>query len=140
MQKFSKSLNFGMEKYVPESYLFAVFLVFVVFLMGIVIAGKGPMDMATYFSNKMWNFLAFSMQMVLMIVTGFVCATTPIGKKIFSVIGRIPKTSVQAVILVCTLIRTGIPALGHRTGGRRPAGPRNRPEYEEVGLQITGGL
>ena len=100
MQKFSKSLNFGMEKYVPESYLFAVFLVFVVFLMGIVIAGKGPMDMATYFSDKMWNFLAFSMQMVLMIVTGFVLATTPLGKKVFSAIGRIPKTSVQAVILV----------------------------------------
>ncbi len=100
IQKISRSLGFGMEKYVPESFLFAVALVIIVFALGIIVAGQGPMEMATYFSENMWNFLAFSMQMVMILVTGFVIATTPLGKKFFSTLARIPKNSVQAVIFV----------------------------------------
>jgi short-chain fatty acids transporter len=102
-QKISAALNFGMEKYIPDSFLFAVLLVFIVFLMGIFVAGKGPLDMVNYFSQNIWNFLTFSMQMVLIIVTGFVVSTSPLGKRFFAAMARIPQTSFQAVLLVSTL-------------------------------------
>jgi short-chain fatty acids transporter len=86
------------QKYLPDPLLFAVILTFVVFIMGIVINKQTPLSMIKYWGDGFWNLLSFSMQMVLILVTGFVLASSPIFKKLLSKIANSMKSPSQAVI------------------------------------------
>jgi short-chain fatty acids transporter len=99
LRKFAEKLNVGMDRITPDSFIFAVALTVVVYLMGI-IAGNGPFQMIKFWAEGFWNFLLFGMQMVLVLVTGFTLATTRIGQKGLAVIARIPKNSAQATVFI----------------------------------------
>ena len=111
IEKMSTALNVRMESYVPDSFIFAVILTLVVYIMGIFIAGKGPFQMINFWYGGFWNFLTFSMQMLLILVTGFSIATTPLGERFLAFLGRIPKSSLSAVIF--TTLVSGILAYIH---------------------------
>jgi short-chain fatty acids transporter len=111
VERMSTALNVRMESFVPDSFIFAILLTLVVYIMGIFIAGKGPFQMIQFWQGGFWNFLTFSMQMLLVLVTGFTIATTPLGEKILSFLGRIPKSSLAAVIFA-TLV-SGVLAYIH---------------------------
>lgn len=76
--RFSNSL---MEKYLPDPFLFVLILTLVIFVMGLGLTESSPIEMVTYRGDGFWALLAFSMQMVLVLVTGFVLASSPIFKK-----------------------------------------------------------
>jgi len=87
------------QRYLPDPFLFAVILTFVVFLMGIFINKQSPLDMVKYWGGGFWNLLTFSMQMVLILVTGFVLANAPFIKNILKNIAKAMKTPAQAVMV-----------------------------------------
>ena len=100
LRSFSQKLNFGMDRITPDSFIFAILLTFVVFLLGVTLAGKGPFEMTVFWANGFWAFLTFSMQMVLILATGFTLATTPPGQKALALIAKLPKTSIQATVFI----------------------------------------
>lgn len=100
LRRLSVSLNFGMDRIVPDSFIFAIALTFIVFLMGMGIAGKDAFSMVKYWAEGFWKFLGFSMQMVLVLTTGFTLATTPIGQRTLTAVARIPKTAVSGTIFI----------------------------------------
>ena len=100
LRSFSQKLNFGMDRITPDSFIFAILLTFVVFLLGVTLAGKGPFEMTKFWAEGFWAFLTFSMQMVLILATGFTLATTPPGQKALALIARLPKTSIQATVFI----------------------------------------
>ncbi|HCX03645.1 MAG TPA: short-chain fatty acid transporter, partial [Clostridiales bacterium] len=69
-KKFTNGCVAIVNKYLPDPFLFAVILTFVVFILGVIMTGQGPLDMVLHWSGGFWNLLAFSMQMVLVLVTG----------------------------------------------------------------------
>lgn len=93
------------QRYLPDAFLFAVILTLLVFLLGIFMAGNTPIQMVEYWGTGFWDLLAFSMQMALVVTTGYVLANTPIVKKILEKISLRAKNPIQAVILV-TFIAT----------------------------------
>jgi len=86
------------QKYLPDPFLFAIVLTFVVFIMGIIINKQSPLSMVKYWGDGFWNLLSFSMQMVLILVTGFVLASSPLFKKLLSKIANSMKSPSQAVM------------------------------------------
>lgn len=100
LRNFSQKLNFGMDRITPDSFIFAILLTFVVFVMGLTIAGKGPFEMTKFWAEGFWAFLTFSMQMVLILATGFTLATTPAGQKFLALIAKLPKTAVSATVFI----------------------------------------
>lgn len=88
------------QRYLPDAYLFAVLLTLVVFLMGIFISGSSPSDMVNHWGSGFWDLLEFSMQMALIVVTGYVLANTPIIKKALQKVSTLAKTPGLAIILV----------------------------------------
>ncbi len=88
------------QRFLPDAFLFAVILTFVVFLMGILFTGSTPIQMVEYWGNGFWDLLAFAMQMSLIVVTGYVLANTPIIKKGLVVISALAKTPARAIMLV----------------------------------------
>lgn len=106
LRKSVSKLNFGLDRITPDSFIFAVALTVIVYVMGL-IAGNGPFQMIKFWAEGFWNFLLFSMQMVLVLVTGFTLATTRIGQKGLAKIARIPKNSAQATVFML-IVSTGL--------------------------------
>ena len=103
-QQGARALNSGVAHLVPHSFLFAVLLTFTAYLMGIFGAYQGPFDMIRFWANGFWNFLSFSMQMVLMVTAGFSVASVPIGRKALRALAAIPQTPRGAVMFLTGII------------------------------------
>ena len=89
-----------MQRFLPDAFLFAVVLTVIVFLFGMIATGQGPLDMLNHWGKGVWGLLAFSMQMVLVLVTGHVLALAPPFKKLLVKLAGIPKTPFQGIALV----------------------------------------
>ncbi|MDO6657936.1 short-chain fatty acid transporter [Anaerobacillus sp. 1_MG-2023] len=101
MIKASISLsNRIMQRYLPDPFLFVIILTFVVFAFGLVFTGSSPVQMVQYFGEGFWSLLAFSMQMVLVLVTGYVLASSPLFKKGLRFLAARAKTPGQAIVYV----------------------------------------
>ncbi|GEC93279.1 short-chain fatty acid transporter [Brevibacillus brevis] len=88
------------QRYLPDAFLFAVILTFLVFVAGIIVNGKTPMEMVNYWGGGFWSLLSFTMQMVLILITGHTLASTNICKRGLNALGSLAKTPGQAIVLV----------------------------------------
>ncbi|KAA0926935.1 short-chain fatty acid transporter [Psychrobacter sp. ANT_H56B] len=95
--RFSNSL---MEKYLPDPFLFVIILTVVIFALGLGLTDSSPVQMVAFWGEGFWALLAFSMQMVLVLVTGFVLASSPIFKKGLGKLASLAKSPGSAIILV----------------------------------------
>jgi short-chain fatty acids transporter len=101
VQKLTQFFVKIVQKYLPDPFLFAAILTFIVFLGGIFVMKSSPMDMVKFWGNGFWNLLAFSMQMVLVLVTGHALANSPPVKKVLEGIAGVAKTPTSAIMLTC---------------------------------------
>lgn len=99
IRKMTKFFVKMVQKYLPDPFLFAVLLTVVVFLMGMIVNKQSPMNMIKFWGEGFWKLLAFSMQMVLILVTGFVLASSPFFKSMLSSIAKGMKSPAQAVMV-----------------------------------------
>lgn len=95
--RFSNSL---MEKYLPDPFLFVIILTLVIFVMGLGLTDSSPVQMVAFWGQGFWALLAFSMQMVLVLVTGFVLASSPVFKTGLGKLASLAKSPGSAITLV----------------------------------------
>lgn len=88
------------KNWLPDPFVFAVVLTFVVFIVAMPITKSSPMALIDAWYGGFWSILSFAMQMALVLVTGTVLATTDIFKKYLSKLAGMCKTPGQAVFLV----------------------------------------
>jgi len=94
-----RRLTYLSERYMPDPLLFAILLTFVVFVLGITLAGNSFMQMVNHWYKGFWNLLTFSMQMVLILVTGHALAVAPGVRNFLVKVAGIPKNNAQAAAL-----------------------------------------
>lgn len=103
MTRLKGIINFSnhiMQRYLPDPYLFVVLLTFVVFILGLIFTGSSPIEMVQFWGEGFWELLDFSMQMVLVLVTGHVLASSPLFKKILGGLATTAKSPGSAIIIV----------------------------------------
>lgn len=88
------------QRYLPDAYLFAIILTFIVFFLGVIFTDNSPVEMLAHWGDGFWDLLAFSMQMALVVITGYVLANTAIVKNFLTRLSKLAKTPGQAVMLV----------------------------------------
>jgi short-chain fatty acids transporter len=102
-----KNMSNGLAKivknYLPTPYVLALLLSLFVFICGLVFTDAGFMDMTQYFGDGMFSLLSFTMQMVLVLVTGYALAKAPIVTRILKKIAALPKNKFQAVMLTAVI-------------------------------------
>lgn len=91
------------RRYLPDPLVFAMLLTIIVFVMGVTLTNTTSIEMISIWGNGFWNLLAFTMQMVMVVVTGHALASAPQIRKFLIKLASIPKTPAQGVALV-TLI------------------------------------
>ncbi|WP_297406904.1 short-chain fatty acid transporter [uncultured Cetobacterium sp.] len=98
--KFTKFCVALMQKYLPDPFLFASLLTFIVFILASLLTWQTPLAMAMHWGKGVWSLLAFSMQMVMVLVSGHTLATAPFFKKILDKLSLLPKSPKQAIMYV----------------------------------------
>lgn len=104
-KKFTNGCVKLVQKYLPDPFIFAVILTFLVFILGIVFTKQTPLQMTMHWSKGLWSLLAFSMQMALVLVTGHTLAKAPAFDRLLKKLAKIPKSPLQAIVYV-TFIST----------------------------------
>lgn len=95
-----------MQKFLPDAYIFAVILTIIVFVASMIFTKQGFIGLVGHWGKGVWSLLAFSMQMVLVLVTGHVLALSPPFKKLLDYLSNIPKTPAQGIALVSIISYT----------------------------------
>lgn len=84
----------------PSPFLFAIILTYVAALAAFLSEGSTPVQVALAWYDGFWSLLQFAMQMVIILVTGFVVAYHPRVRAGILRLVHLPKNGRQAVILV----------------------------------------
>ncbi|MBM3461558.1 MAG: short-chain fatty acid transporter [Armatimonadetes bacterium] len=87
------------EHWFPDAFSFAILTVAVVYLLGCAI-GNPPMKMALFFGEGFWKLIEFTMQMVMIIVSGYALATAPPIHRVIVRMASVPKTPRGAVAYI----------------------------------------
>ena len=88
------------ERYLPDAFVLVLVLSLVVFGAGMLVEGHGPVAMAEFWGDGFWNLLSFSMQMVLILVSGFVVASTPVFKRLLQALAKLARSPGQGIVMV----------------------------------------
>lgn len=88
------------ERYLPDPYIFVIILTLIAGGAAAVVEKKAPMAIINMWGNGFWGLLAFTMQMLLVLVAGYMLASTPAVRRILAALASLPKTPGAAIILV----------------------------------------
>lgn len=88
------------RKYLPDPFIFAVLLTFIVFIIALPVTNNSTMNLVDAWYKGFWSILSFSMQMALVLITGTILATTSVVKSALQKIAFLAKTPGGAIVLV----------------------------------------
>ena len=95
----------------PSPFLFAILLTYFVYGLALALGElgmieqpdggtAGPFALVELWFDGFWNFLAFAMQMTLILMTGFALAYHPRANDLLVRLAKLPNSGGQAVVLV----------------------------------------
>ncbi len=84
------------ERWFPDAYIFAALGVVIVALAAFAI-GASPQDTAVAFGDGFWSLIPFTMQMVFVVIGGYVVATAPPVAWLIGRLAGLPRTGRGAV-------------------------------------------
>ncbi|MGA7458807.1 MAG: TIGR00366 family protein, partial [Candidatus Korobacteraceae bacterium] len=87
------------ERWFPDPLVFALLGIVIVFVVGILLH-QSPAKLAIQGGKNFWALVPFTMQMVMIIIGGYVVASTPIVYRVIRRLAEIPKTPRGAVAMV----------------------------------------
>ncbi|MGM0544551.1 MAG: short-chain fatty acid transporter [Pseudomonadota bacterium] len=88
------------ERYLPDPYIFVLLLTLIAAIAAIAIERQTPLAVLRFWGDGFWGLLTFSMQMLLVLVTGFMLASSPPVKRLLQRLASTAKTPGGAIILV----------------------------------------
>ncbi|MCB5226525.1 short-chain fatty acid transporter [Alishewanella sp. 16-MA] len=91
------------ERYLPDPYIFVLLLTIVVFAAAVLFEQQSPQQVLQQWGDGFWGLLSFAMQMLLVLVTGYMLASTPLVKAILDRLAMLAKTPGQAIVLVSVI-------------------------------------
>jgi short-chain fatty acids transporter len=93
------SLSDWFEKWFPDAFALALAVVAVVFV-ACLLAGNTVLDTAQRFGTGFWDLVAFTMQMSMIVVTGYAVATSPPVYALIRKLASVPRGARGAVAFV----------------------------------------
>jgi short-chain fatty acids transporter len=133
------------ERFFPDAFVFALGAIVVTFAGGMII-GVAPVKLATEFGNGFWSLVNFTMQMAMVIVGGFVVASSPPIARLTAKLASIPKTArgavafVAAFAMLSSLISWGLSLIFTGLLVREITRRIERVDYRAIGAAAYLGL
>ena len=87
------------EKWFPDAFVLALSVVAVVFIASLGV-GSSLLDTAQWFGTGFWGLVTFTMQMSMIVITGYAVATAPPVYRVVRLLASVPKTGRGAAAYV----------------------------------------
>jgi short-chain fatty acids transporter len=94
----NKFIQFSLD-WIPDSMVFVLLLTLIVFLLAFGCTDSSAWKLVDDYAKGFWQLLTFSMQMCIMMVTGFVISDAPPVKKLIIKLINLPKTPTATIIM-----------------------------------------
>ncbi len=133
------------ERWFPDPLVFALLGIVIVYVSGLAM-GESPAKLAIEGGKSFWSLVNFTMQMVMIIVGGYVVASTPIVQRAIRALGGVPKSGRGAVALIAafsmltSLISWGLSLIFSGMLARELAARVKGMDYRAAGAAAYLGL
>ncbi|OYN93988.1 short-chain fatty acids transporter [Propionibacteriaceae bacterium ES.041] len=134
------------EKWFPDAFVFAAFGTVLVAVLALANGGN-PVTLVATFGDGFWDLAAFTLQMAMVVLTGYVVATSPPVLRIIEALARVPKgprSAVAFVALIALLVSLLNWGLSLITGGLLARAVARRKDlqvdYRALGAAALMGL
>ena len=87
------------ERWFPDAFALALCAVLIVFVAAVA-SGAPPAQAAQWFGSGFWDLVAFTMQMSMIVVTGYAVATAPPVYAVIRLLAKVPRTGAGAAAYV----------------------------------------
>jgi short-chain fatty acids transporter len=98
--RFSRKFQFAADKIIPDSFVFCIILTLIVFVLGLIFTGAGPLAMVLHWYDGLWSMISFAFQMSFMVICCGAAARAPQIERILSKLAQLPKSAAIAMILL----------------------------------------
>jgi len=89
-----------MDRYLPDPFVFVLILTLVAAFAALVFEGTAPLQVVEMWGDGFWSLLSFSMQMLLVLVTGYMMASTPLVRRGLAALAGFASGPGGAILLV----------------------------------------
>lgn len=103
LQKLASACTRWSTRWVPDSWTIAIILTVVAFVLGFIFTKSTTFQLVQYWGNGFWVLLSFAMQMCLIIMTGYILATTPLVSRFLNFLAGLPKSPKGAIALMAVV-------------------------------------
>ena len=100
MRTLSRPAVVLMDRYLPDPFIFVLILTVVSFAAAMLFQGTGPVEVVAIWGDGFWGLLTFSMQMLLVLVTGYILASSPPAKRVLTRLAGLAASPGAAIVLV----------------------------------------
>src|SRR3954466_203420 len=90
------------ERWFPDAYVFVALAVAVVAVAAL-LNGSSPVAVATSFGDGFWSLITFTMQMAMVVISGYVVASSPPAAKLIDKLAALPRNGRAAVAFVAAI-------------------------------------
>ncbi|TKJ00676.1 short-chain fatty acid transporter, partial [Bacillus cereus] len=84
------------QKYVPDAFVIAVLLTLFTFIIALLMNPSNPYKIVKSWGDGFWTYLTFTMQMVLLMVTGMTLASVPFINRALQSVAKLADTPQKA--------------------------------------------
>ncbi|MGN0838627.1 MAG: short-chain fatty acid transporter [Pyramidobacter sp.] len=88
------------QRWLPRPFTLAIILSGLVGVMGVTLCGKTATEMVNYWGKGFFGLFPFTMQMVLIVVTGHALASAPVVQSMLGALASVPRGSKSSIFLV----------------------------------------
>ena len=80
------------ERFLPDALGFCVLLTFMVYFLALIITPHAPLALIHFWGDGLWNLNGFAFQMITVLVTGHMLATSPFIKRQLDKLAQLPRS------------------------------------------------
>ena len=88
------------QRWLPRPFTLSIILSGLVGVLGVIICGKSATDMVNYWGKGFFGLFPFTMQMVLIVVTGHALASAPLVQSMLGALASVPRGPKSAIFIV----------------------------------------
>ncbi|QBX33625.1 short-chain fatty acid transporter [Paracoccus liaowanqingii] len=89
-----------MERWLPDAFIFVIVLTLIAALAAMLTQGTDPASLVEMWGNGFWELLSFAMQMLLVLVTGYILASSPPVRRVLARLAGLARSRGGAILLV----------------------------------------
>ncbi len=134
------------ERYVPDAFVFALVATVAVVIAAMLLTDATPLHMIDLWGAGFWELLPFTMQMALVIITGYVVATSPPVYRLIARVADVPRRDRTAVAMVALFamlsawLNWGFSLIFSAILAKEVARRRPQTDYRALGAAAFMGL